>query len=65
LRESELVGETPAPAIAPHERLKNAAALAGEVHVNVPWHSTPRVQEVHRTLAHVTGDLVERSFVDR
>ncbi len=30
-----------------------------EVHINVPDPSTPRVQEVHRTLLHVICDLVE------
>jgi phosphoheptose isomerase len=34
-----------------------------DVHVNVPSSSTPRVQEVHRTLLHVICDLVERAFV--
>jgi phosphoheptose isomerase len=41
------------------------AGQAADVHVNVPSTSTPRVQEVHRTLLHVICDLVERSFVDR
>jgi D-sedoheptulose 7-phosphate isomerase len=36
-----------------------------DVHVNVPSTSTPRVQEVHRTLLHVICDLVERAFVER
>ena len=35
-----------------------------DIHVNVPSTSTPRVQEVHRTLLHVICDLVERAFVD-
>ena len=35
-----------------------------EVHINVPSTSTPRVQEVHRTLLHVICDLVERAFVE-
>jgi phosphoheptose isomerase len=34
-----------------------------DLHVNVPSASTPRVQEVHRTLLHVLCDLVERAFV--
>ena len=34
-----------------------------DVHINVPSTSTPRVQEVHRTLLHVICDLVERAFV--
>jgi phosphoheptose isomerase len=33
-----------------------------EIHINVPSTSTPRVQEVHRTLLHVICDLVERAF---
>ena len=33
-----------------------------DVHINVPSTSTPRVQEVHRTLLHVICDLVERAF---
>jgi phosphoheptose isomerase len=32
---------------------------AAEVHINVPDASTPRVQEVHRTLLHVICELVE------
>jgi len=28
----------------------------------VPSESTPRVQEVHRTLLHVICDVVERAF---
>ena len=35
-----------------------------DIHVNVPSDSTPRVQEVHRTLLHAICDLVERAFVD-
>jgi D-sedoheptulose 7-phosphate isomerase len=42
-----------------------AAGKAADLHVNVPSGSTPRVQEVHRTLLHVICDLVERSVVDR
>ncbi len=33
---------------------------AADIHVNVPGESTPRVQEVHRTVLHVLCDLVER-----
>lgn len=40
-----------------------AVGRAADVHVNVASHSTPRVQEVHRTLLHVMCDLVERAFV--
>jgi len=34
-----------------------------DIHINVPSDSTPRVQEVQRTLLHVMCDLVERAFV--
>ena len=34
-----------------------------DIHVNVPSDSTPRVQEVQRTLLHAMCDLVERAFV--
>ena len=34
-----------------------------DIHVNVPSDSTPRVQEVQRTLLHAICDLVERAFV--
>ena len=34
-----------------------------DIHVNVPSTSTPRVQEVHRTLLHVICELVEKAFV--
>jgi D-sedoheptulose 7-phosphate isomerase len=34
-----------------------------EIHVNVPSTSTPRIQEVHRTLLHVMCELVEGAFV--
>jgi D-sedoheptulose 7-phosphate isomerase len=34
-----------------------------DVHVNVPSSSTPRVQEVHRTLMHAVCDLIERAVV--
>lgn len=40
-----------------------AAGRNVDVHINVPSASTPRVQEVHRTLLHVLCDLVERAFV--
>jgi phosphoheptose isomerase len=35
------------------------AGRVAHVHVNVPSDSTPRVQELHRTLLHVICDLVE------
>ena len=41
-----------------------AAGAAADIHVNVPARSTPRVQEVHRTLLHVICDIVERACAD-
>ena len=41
-----------------------AAGRTADLHINVPSESTPRVQEVQRTLLHVICDLVERSAVD-
>ena len=35
-----------------------------DIHVNVPSESTPRVQEVQRTLLHAICDLVERAFAE-
>ena len=35
-----------------------------EIHINVPSASTPRVQEVHRTLLHVMCELVEAAFLE-
>ncbi len=40
-----------------------AAGASADLHLNVPSNSTPRIQEVHRTLLHVLCDLVERAFV--
>ena len=37
------------------------AGRSADIHINVPADSTPRVQEVHRTLLHVICDLVERA----
>ena len=37
---------------------------AADVHINVPSDSTPRVQEVHRTLLHVMCELVERAILE-
>lgn len=37
---------------------------AAAIHINVPSHSTARVQEVHRTLLHVICELVERAFAN-
>lgn len=34
---------------------------ASAIHINVPSPSTPRVQEVHRTVLHIICDLVEQS----
>jgi phosphoheptose isomerase len=42
-----------------------AVGRQADIHINVPSDSTPRIQEVHRTLLHVICDLVERAFVDR
>jgi D-sedoheptulose 7-phosphate isomerase len=33
-----------------------------DVHLNVPSTSTPRVQEVHRTILHVLCELIERDL---
>ena len=33
-----------------------------DVHLNVPSNSTPRVQEVHRTILHVLCELIERGL---
>jgi phosphoheptose isomerase len=41
-----------------------AVGRLADIHVNVPSDSTPRVQEVHRTLLHVICDLVERAFAE-
>lgn len=40
-----------------------ALGAAAQIHVNVPDQSTPRVQEVHRTLLHVICELVEAGMV--
>ena len=42
-----------------------AAGPLADIHVNVPSDSTPRVQEVHRTLLHVICDLVETELTER
>ena len=42
-----------------------AAAAAADVHVNVASDSTPRIQEVQRTLLHVLCELVERGLFER
>jgi D-sedoheptulose 7-phosphate isomerase len=39
-----------------------AVGRAADIHLNVPSASTPRVQEVHRTLLHVMCDLLERTI---
>jgi len=36
---------------------------AADIHVNVPDQSTPRVQEVHRTLIHVMCEIIEDGLV--
>ncbi len=38
---------------------------AADIHVNVPGESTPRVQEVHRTLLHVLCEIVEARLESR
>jgi D-sedoheptulose 7-phosphate isomerase len=38
------------------------AGRVANIHINVPSSSTPRVQEVHRTLMHVVCDFVERTL---
>jgi D-sedoheptulose 7-phosphate isomerase len=45
---------------------RDGGTVAGlvDIHVNVPSDSTPRVQEVHRTLLHAICDLVERAFAE-
>ena len=40
------------------------AGAVADIHVNVPARSTPRAQEVHRTLLHVICDIVERACAD-
>jgi D-sedoheptulose 7-phosphate isomerase len=40
-----------------------AIGRAAAIHINVPSASTPRVQEVHRTLLHVICDLAEQASV--
>ena len=37
---------------------------AAEIHINVPSQSTPRIQEVHRTLLHVICELVEGALTE-
>ena len=39
-----------------------AAGRAAAIHINVASDSTPRVQEVHRTLLHVICELVEKAL---
>jgi D-sedoheptulose 7-phosphate isomerase len=39
-----------------------AIGKAAAIHVNVPEMSTPRVQEVHRTVIHAICELIERSL---
>jgi D-sedoheptulose 7-phosphate isomerase len=38
------------------------AGRAAEIHLNVPSTSTPRVQEVHRTILHVMCELIEKGL---
>ena len=39
-----------------------AIGRAASIHINVPEGSTPRVQEVHRTVIHAMCELIERSL---
>lgn len=39
-----------------------ALGRMADIHINVPHASTPRIQEVHRTLLHVICELVERAL---
>jgi phosphoheptose isomerase len=41
-----------------------AAGRAAAIHINVASDSTPRVQEVHRTLLHVICELVEKTLLE-
>jgi D-sedoheptulose 7-phosphate isomerase len=45
-------------------RAGGAVGRAAGIHINVPSDSTPRVQEVHRTLLHIICDVVEQSMTD-
>jgi D-sedoheptulose 7-phosphate isomerase len=45
-------------------RAGGAVGRAAGININVPSDSTPRVQEVHRTLLHIICDLVEQSVTD-
>jgi D-sedoheptulose 7-phosphate isomerase len=38
-------------------------AMAAEIRIAVPSDSTPRIQEVHRTLLHVICELVEKALL--
>jgi D-sedoheptulose 7-phosphate isomerase len=58
--------------VAARERGMTTIALTGkdggetgrvaDVHLNVPSNSTPRVQEVHRTILHVLCELIEKDL---
>ena len=39
-----------------------AVGRAASIHINVPETSTPRIQEVHRTVIHAICELIERSL---
>ena len=41
-----------------------AVGKAVDIHINVASESTPRVQEVHRTLLHALCELVERAITE-
>ena len=38
------------------------AGRAADIHLNVPSASTPRVQEVHRTILHVLCELIDKGL---
>jgi D-sedoheptulose 7-phosphate isomerase len=42
-----------------------AAGRAASIHINVPVQSTPRIQEVHRTILHAFCELVEQLTLPR
>jgi D-sedoheptulose 7-phosphate isomerase len=39
-----------------------AIGRSASIHINVPVGSTPRIQEVHRTVIHAICELIERSL---
>jgi phosphoheptose isomerase len=59
IRALEAARELQLTTIALTGRGGGTAGRMADVHVNVPSDSTPRIQEVHRTLLHVICDLIE------